>query len=89
MLWLNESVLDSSIEQSLDSSAGASRPALHARFMACDSHTPGLRVTIARRFSSSDPGLFHPQAPARGRGEFIDIHDSGRDPTGYDVLVTM
>ncbi|RPB15818.1 hypothetical protein P167DRAFT_602907 [Morchella conica CCBAS932] len=48
--------------------------------------------TIARRFSSNvDPQAYFTrkrQQEAKDRGEFVDIHDIGRDPSDYDVLIT-
>jgi len=54
---------------------------------------PPSYETIARRFSSSqvDPQAYFTrkrQEEAKQRGEFIDIHDIGRDPNDYDVLIT-
>lgn len=48
--------------------------------------------TIARRFSSDvvDPQAYltrKRQQEAKNRGEFVDIHDIGRDPNDY-VLIT-
>ena len=53
---------------------------------------PPTYETIARRFSSDpDPQVYFirkRQHEAIERNKTIDIHDIGRDPDGYDVLLT-
>ncbi|KAH0609461.1 uncharacterized protein H6S33_012947 [Morchella sextelata] len=64
----------------------------HVHSMQVPYSGPPSYDTIFRRFSSNvDPQAYFTrkrQQEAKERGEFIDIHDIGRDPSDYDVLIT-
>jgi hypothetical protein len=64
----------------------------HVHSMQAPYSGPPSYDTIFRRFSSNvDPQAYFTrkrQQEAKERGEFIDIHDIGRDPSDYDVLIT-